>query len=1075
MDETRLAEAIVEALQRATIVREESAAKAAEAKRRQESIAELLRLNKSLKDTSSTSKAFERILLNQTEQYRDVQKELQELQKQLDAAASYEEKRVIRKRQSDLESANSAHNLSAAFSNASLGVIKFTTTMAETVAAAGGQLVRNLQGGQSGIRLSSDMMQAGVEVTGQAAQTLGAGLAGLGTLAMTLGGRFKTLGVGLIGLGGTIGFLGTSVSKVAKFAIEVLSTEVERTTLAYQRSTDAGAMFANGLEELRYNAGEAGLRIDQFSEVITRNSDTLAASGLGVGEAIKQVGKVGRVLREQRIDERLLLLGYGFQEQAELTAEVIADLRRASSRMLGDPQQVAAAVEEYAKNLRVIAAITGEDAKRKMDEARRLTAQMAFRIKLQQMEERQPGIMREMQAALATMTPEMQTAVSQLATMGAVSDQTAATLMATNENFRRSVEGTVRQLNSGNFSTAENQAMLGREADRFRDRLKDAGETNVEYSIGIAGMTGRLLDVNKALTNYLTFTDKMSEQAVADARAAIEAQPKILEKPPEEKDLSRDVLVTASKAAQEFAVTLQEEILPILKDFASLSAMILDQLKEQFKKMAGEAEQVTKDRAEKAAKEGKDEAKAPENWWEKTKRVAGSTVQGAATGAAVGSASGALLGTFGGVAGMGLGGTIGTVGGGIVGGLIAGVNEWFNDKEGKSRGGIAVGPSSGFLEKLHGSEAVVPLPDGRSIPVSIDARDVGIGTEKLVTGPLTDIYQTVSDSGLMLDRVIKSGSADLKQAFDSMRDVTLSSVDIKTLTNDFTENTNKLVLDNSNRVTGLGENLVNVSEKIQSNNLEQTRNLVDRMPLTKTVDIRNIQDLKNLSPEQFDTIEIKSLLEATSSEMIRNVLSLGSDMRSTNAENVFLTRQLLAESLRDMSSKTSQPQDILLPDQNILVQYDDNNILGFLSLVKDTFKNIGNNIESGISDVSGILGVSQNLMGSEFDKFESMADSLYMDRTDNLELNRTNFVTEIREQLQRVEIPPIEVPQPAESAEMVLVRSALESVQTANQQLKEALAEQNNLMKESLGKFDQLVSLTDSSVGINKQILDNIY
>jgi hypothetical protein len=37
-----------------------------------------------------------------------------------------------------------------------------------------------------------------------------------------------------------------------------------------------------------------------------------------------------------------------------------------------------------------------------------------------------------------------------------------------------------------------------------------------------------------------------------------------------------------------------------------------------------------------------------------------------------------------------------------------------------ARGGIAVGPKSGYDAVLHGTEAVVPLPDGRTIPVSID-------------------------------------------------------------------------------------------------------------------------------------------------------------------------------------------------------------------------------------------------------------------------------------------------------------------------------------------------------------------
>jgi len=40
-----------------------------------------------------------------------------------------------------------------------------------------------------------------------------------------------------------------------------------------------------------------------------------------------------------------------------------------------------------------------------------------------------------------------------------------------------------------------------------------------------------------------------------------------------------------------------------------------------------------------------------------------------------------------------------------------------------SLGGVAKGPESGFFARLHGTEAIVPLPDGRTIPVSIDIKD----------------------------------------------------------------------------------------------------------------------------------------------------------------------------------------------------------------------------------------------------------------------------------------------------------------------------------------------------------------
>jgi hypothetical protein len=45
---------------------------------------------------------------------------------------------------------------------------------------------------------------------------------------------------------------------------------------------------------------------------------------------------------------------------------------------------------------------------------------------------------------------------------------------------------------------------------------------------------------------------------------------------------------------------------------------------------------------------------------------------------------------------------------------------WHISDDGFAMGGIATGPKSGYNALLHGTEAIVPLPDGKSIPVSMD-------------------------------------------------------------------------------------------------------------------------------------------------------------------------------------------------------------------------------------------------------------------------------------------------------------------------------------------------------------------
>lgn len=95
---------------------------------------------------------------------------------------------------------------------------------------------------------------------------------------------------------------------------------------------------------------------------------------------------------------------------------------------------------------------------------------------------------------------------------------------------------------------------------------------------------------------------------------------------------------------------------------------------------------------------------------------------------------------------------------------------------GFSDGGIAVGSRSGYLAKLHGPEAVVPLPDGKTIPVRIQG---------LEDGKMFDTLK--SDMGNMLSQVRdvlnvvsqKMDNAAMVQLMDEMVRAQKNSVDIQ--------------------------------------------------------------------------------------------------------------------------------------------------------------------------------------------------------------------------------------------------------------------------------------------------------
>ena len=79
---------------------------------------------------------------------------------------------------------------------------------------------------------------------------------------------------------------------------------------------------------------------------------------------------------------------------------------------------------------------------------------------------------------------------------------------------------------------------------------------------------------------------------------------------------------------------------------------------------------------------------------------------------------------------------------------IADLKEWADKKIGGGGykfGGVATGPDSGYDTTLHGTEAVVPLPDGRTIPVQMVGSDQQMGLMAAQLSRLDDIVRVMQN------------------------------------------------------------------------------------------------------------------------------------------------------------------------------------------------------------------------------------------------------------------------------------------------------------------------------------------
>lgn len=575
------------------------------------------------------------------------------------------------------------------------------------IASSAGQFVKGLQNNASATEVSSGLMSGAIDMVAGSASAAGKGIEKVGEATSSLakpGSKLQVLGVAAGLAGSALSALSEGAGKLAKFGVEVLSKEVEKTVTAYNNMSKAGAMFADGMTGMRNSASAAGLTVDQYSKVVTENASTLAKSGMGVGEATakmgdvssemsKTVGTSGKTLRKE-----LLQLGYSFEEQAGLTAEVMGDLRRSRSSMMGDDKAIAQQTAEYAGSLRTIAAITGEDAKRKMEEQRQASTQVAFRLKLQELEQKQPGITTKLQQAMLTMDETSKKALMEQMTIGAIVDKGANVMMAGSEAYADKINGMARLAESGAFTTEEAQKIQAEANDKMQGDLKNFRE------IGVAGMAGGLQDLNSAISGQIANMDKVTVAAVESSQKLVEAQKASTDK-------LTDQTMAAAEAAQQLKTQLQDVLTPAIAQFAKVSADMLGAVQKQLAELG-------------LSGTG---APAGPSTWDKIKGAAGGAMERGMQGATVGGLAGS-------VALPGIGTVSGGAVGGIVGGIGGAIEGWFNAKEGKAFGGISEGPSTGYIEKLHGTEAVIPLDSNRSIPVNIDVASLASSITDALSG-----------------------------------------------------------------------------------------------------------------------------------------------------------------------------------------------------------------------------------------------------------------------------------------------------------------------------------------------------
>jgi hypothetical protein len=525
----------------------------------------LKKLDKDVEKNRSTMGGLAREMLTGRKVFKDFSDDINQLDSQLEKLADTSDENEIALRGELLKRRESVQ-LMAQHNAAQKAVIQGLTAFSKTTTGAVGKtmggFVRGLQDGSSAFALAGGVMEGAMDVANAGAQALGTGMTTIGsTMATSTNPRVRMLGIAAAAAGIAINGLSTAVTGVGKFIVSYMIKQLEMTVEAFQKTSSAGAMFAGGMTEMTYAATEAGLTVKQFSDVMQKHAGDLGMAGMGVTEGSKRIGGAltagGKEMRTS-----LLKMGYTFEEHAGLVAETMRDMSQTGGPLRASNIQVAKETEKYAENLRVISAISGEDAKKKMEETRRKAGQLAFQQKLDQLEPTQRAAVLR---GFSNMSDLQQDNFMDMVNFGSVINERGAIAESANAAFADQDRAFYKAYQDRTLSEESVRDIQKQHNDAIRKELTQ-GESSI--ALGTAQAAGVIGDLGTALGNELVFQQNHTKEGIVAGEEAAKAQKKAND------DLTNNVVI-AAKAAQQLAMDLQTLVLPQLANFVALSTHIL--------------------------------------------------------------------------------------------------------------------------------------------------------------------------------------------------------------------------------------------------------------------------------------------------------------------------------------------------------------------------------------------------------------------------------------------------------------------------------------------------------------------
>lgn len=513
-------------------------------------------------------------------------------------------------------------------------------------------------------------------------------------------------------VGGPVGIALGGLTKALTGAMVIATKQADAQFSSYKELQRFGGATAGGVDDIfkfsqSLNIGQGEL--EKLNQLVSKASSELAMMSGSVGAGIKTMAGISKTLDIRGVRDDFLSMGISIEEQNESIASYIRFQSRLGLTQRKSVDQLASSVQEYVEEQNKLTKLTGASRERQEAALERAMAVEQFRAKLV-----------EMQAS--GQDEEAKALQARFKALGSLpGGEQLQTAMAS------AVTGFITKAGQGAFIATGGEMLnlatnMSLSTEQFIENLGRA----VETSSG----AGSALHTLAATAGEFQNVTGMSYGALMDFTNA-----------------TKDATVRMKAVGEEVAEQKIGDISPTTKALADIEALTIDTRKqiEQLVQIAVPASIGAMNALATGANRAAEAINSLAGGMEGIEQNLSQTSSIRRNEGLVDKSQGTYVDIYGG-ANRDL----------ATGEVIE-----------RALGGISSGPRSGYPAILHGTEAVVPLPDGKTIPVSIKS---DIGQQGNDMSSFTDSLTKFSD-------VVKKSSASALTAHSFEFEKVLSKFD----------------------------------------------------------------------------------------------------------------------------------------------------------------------------------------------------------------------------------------------------------------------------------------------------------